>query len=410
MLASRALCSLWSAQSAAASSLLQLCTEANLSALLLQHGQVPQGVVTPSFTPHSLWGTTSATAAHPRLHATATTTLSEESSQDPPTPTAGPSDKISSASTGSPEGITTTSSGSSEQVLVTSTEPFEEMSTASDNGSEGSGSSSEEQVPFDLPEGLRPRLVARTKLQPMPLMEALRLVQEGAMAREAASTARAAALGRKRPDVHDTVEAHIRLKVDPRKGDQMVRGAVLLPFGRGRTVRVAVFATGEDADAARAAGADVVGGEELVTSILESKGGNVDFQTAIATPGMMKALARIGKILGPRKLMPNPKVGTVTTDVARAVAAARQGRVEYKVDRGAIVHLPLGKAHWPLQQLYVNTGAVAASLLAAKPAVVKDPGLSGYVRKVDLASTHMKSSIPVLPSSLVAAMEASRDT
>lgn len=201
----------------------------------------------------------------------------------------------------------------------------------------------------------------------------------------------------------ETVEVHVRLKVDPKRGDQMVRGAAALPHGSGRPVRVVVFAEGDAAEAAKAAGADVVGGDELVESILQSKGKAIDFDRAVAHPDMMRSLVRVGKILGPKGLMPNPKVGTLTPDVAAAVREMRRGRVEFKMDRTAIVHAPIGKVSMEASQLYVNTGALAAALLRAKPDAIKG-GFPKYVDKAHICSS-MGRACPVQVSSLLAAMD-----
>ncbi|KAI8470599.1 MAG: ribosomal protein L1 [Monoraphidium minutum] len=205
----------------------------------------------------------------------------------------------------------------------------------------------------------------------------------------------------------ETVEAHVRLKVDPRRGDQMVRGAAVLPHSAGKAVRVAVFAEGAAADAARAAGADVVGGDELVESILESKGKALDFNRAVAHPDMMRSLVRLGKILGPKGMMPNPKVGTLTPDVAAAVREMRRGRVEFRVDRGAIIHAPIGKVSMDPAQLYANMGALTAALLRAKPDVIKG-GLPKYVSKVSVCST-MGRGAEVEAGSLLGAMDAAAE-
>lgn len=179
----------------------------------------------------------------------------------------------------------------------------------------------------------------------------------------------------------ETVELAVRLGVDPRKAEQNVRGTVVLPHGTGKTVRVAVFAKGEKAREAEAAGADVVGGEELVKRISEE--GWLEFDKAIATPDMMGLVGRLGKILGPRGLMPNPKVGTVTTDVARAVQELKGGKVEYRVDRAGNVHVPVGKVSFSEQDLVDNAAALLDSLLRAKPASAK----GSYLLNVTVSTT-----------------------
>ncbi|HYI61937.1 MAG TPA: 50S ribosomal protein L1 [Acidimicrobiales bacterium] len=178
----------------------------------------------------------------------------------------------------------------------------------------------------------------------------------------------------------ETVELAVRLGVDPRKADQMVRGTVALPSGTGKDVRVAVFATGDAAEAAQAAGADVVGSDDLASQV---EGGMLDFDVAIATPDMMPTVGRLGRVLGPRGLMPNPKTGTVTTDVGKAVADFKGGKVEYRTDRYGNVHVQVGKASFEPPALLANVRAVMDELHRAKPASSK----GRYLRRVGLAST-----------------------
>jgi large subunit ribosomal protein L1 len=166
----------------------------------------------------------------------------------------------------------------------------------------------------------------------------------------------------------ETIELAVRLGVDPRKADQIVRGTISLPSGTGRTVRVAVFAAGEAATEARNAGADVVGADDLVAKI---NGGFLDFDIAIATPDLMGQVGTLGRVLGPRGLMPNPKTGTVTTDVAKAVAEFKGGRVEYRTDKVGNVHIRVGKASFTRDQLVANIRAVIDELQRAKPASAK---------------------------------------
>jgi large subunit ribosomal protein L1 len=178
----------------------------------------------------------------------------------------------------------------------------------------------------------------------------------------------------------ETVEIAMRLGVDPRKADQMVRGTVALPSGTGKDVRVAVFASGEAAQAARDAGADIVGADDLAAEIEK---GNFNFDIAIATPDMMPLVGRLGRTLGPRGLMPNPKTGTVTQDVARAVAEFKGGKVEYRTDRYGNVHVQLGKVSFTPDQLEANFRAVLDELQRAKPAAAK----GRYLRKITVSST-----------------------
>ena len=178
----------------------------------------------------------------------------------------------------------------------------------------------------------------------------------------------------------ETVEAHFRLGIDTRKADQNIRGSISLPHGTGKTVRVAVFAEGEKAREAEEAGADIVGSDELVAAI---QGGEINFDAAIATPNMMAKVGRIGKILGPRGLMPNPKLGTVTMDVAKMVGELKAGRVEYRADRYGICHVPLGKVSFDDQKLVENYAALYTEILRVKPSSAK----GRYVKSVALSST-----------------------
>jgi large subunit ribosomal protein L1 len=179
----------------------------------------------------------------------------------------------------------------------------------------------------------------------------------------------------------ETVELAVRLGVDPRKADQIVRGTLSLPSGTGRTERVAVFAAGELAAEARAAGADVVGADDLIARVRDE--GFLDFDVAIATPDLMGQVGTLGRVLGPRGLMPNPRTGTVTTDVAKAVADFKGGRVEYRTDKVGNVHVRVGKASFTRDQLLANVRAVVDELVRAKPASAK----GRYLRAVSLAST-----------------------
>ena len=178
----------------------------------------------------------------------------------------------------------------------------------------------------------------------------------------------------------ETIELVVRLGVDPRKADQMVRGTVALPAGTGKDVRIAVFAQGDAAAAAREAGADIVGSDDLAAEV---EGGMLDFDLAIATPDQMPVVGRLGRVLGPRGLMPNPKTGTVTTDVARAVAEFKGGKVEYRTDRYGNVHVPVGKASFEPKALEDNFRAVLDELQRVKPASAK----GRYLMKISLSST-----------------------
>jgi large subunit ribosomal protein L1 len=196
-----------------------------------------------------------------------------------------------------------------------------------------------------------------------PLDEALALLKEGAFAK-----------------FDESVEVSIRLGVDPRKADQMIRGAVVLPNGLGKTVRVLVFAKGEKVQEAEAAGADFVGGDDLAEKI---QGGWFDFDTAIAAPDMMGVVGKIGRLLGPRGLMPNPKVGTVTPDIERAVTEAKSGKIEYRVEKAGIIHAAVGKTSFDAGKLRENLLSLIDVLLKAKPSSAK--GI--YLKKISISST-----------------------
>ena len=209
-----------------------------------------------------------------------------------------------------------------------------------------------------------------------PLDEAVRLVKERATAK-----------------FDETVEVSMNLGVDPRHADQMVRGVCNLPNGSGRTMRVAVFARGAKADEAKAAGADIVGAEDLLAIV---QGGTIDFDRCIATPDLMPLVGRLGKVLGPRGLMPNPKVGTVTMDVKGAVAGAKGGSVEFRVEKAGIVHAGIGKASFEETKLVENIKAFADAVSKARPAGAKGT----YVQRVAVTST-MGPGVKVDPSSVL---------
>ncbi len=191
----------------------------------------------------------------------------------------------------------------------------------------------------------------------------------------------------------ETVEAHIKLGVDSRHADQQVRGAVVLPHGTGKTVRVLVFAKGDNVKIAEDAGADYVGGEELVAKI---QGQNwFEFDVVVATPDMMGVVGRIGRVLGPKGLMPNPKAGTVTPDVAKAIADIKAGKIEYRLDKSNIIHCPIGKASFGAEKLTENFDTLMAAVIKAKPAAAKGQ----YLRSVSVAST-MGPGVKINPAKL----------
>ena len=218
--------------------------------------------------------------------------------------------------------------------------------------------------------------VERTKNYPVD--EALGLVKEAATAK-----------------FDESVDAAVILGVDPRKSDQVVRGSVVLPRGIGKSVRVAVFAQGANAEAAKAAGADIVGADDLFETI---NGGKIDFDRLIATPDMMALVGRLGKVLGPRGLMPNPKVGTVTMDVKKAVADAKGGAVEFRVEKAGIVHAGVGKASFSEEQITQNVKAFIDAVAKAKPSGAKGT----FVKKVALSTT-MGPGVRLDPAAAVAA-------
>lgn len=215
------------------------------------------------------------------------------------------------------------------------------------------------------------KLIAPEKLY--PAAEAVHLVKESAKAK-----------------FDETVEAHIRLGVDPRHADQQVRGTVVLPFGTGKAVRVAVFAKGEKAKEAEEHGADFVGAEDLAEKIT---GGWTDFDVAVATPDLMGVVGKLGRILGPRGLMPNPKTGTVTMDIAKAIKDIKAGKVEYRVDKAGIIHVPIGKASFDEEKLAGNFRTLMGAIVKAKPAAAKGT----YLKKISLAAT-MGPGVKVSPA------------
>lgn len=203
--------------------------------------------------------------------------------------------------------------------------------------------------------------IDRTKLY--PVAEALTLVKETATTK-----------------FDESIDVAVQLGIDPKKSDQLVRGSVVLPAGTGKSVRVAVFAQGDKAEAARAAGADVVGLDDLADQI---KAGQMDFDVVIASPDTMRVVGALGQILGPRGLMPNPKVGTVTPDVATAVKNAKAGQVQYRTDKAGIIHATIGRASFGIEQLQSNLAALVDALQKARPAAAK--GI--YLRKLAVSST-----------------------
>ncbi|MCY4078340.1 MAG: 50S ribosomal protein L1 [Acidobacteria bacterium] len=216
-----------------------------------------------------------------------------------------------------------------------------------------------------MPKRSRKLVEARSKVEsrPYPLSEAIPLLQSVRYA-----------------GFDETVEVAMRLGVNPRHADQMVRGTVVLPHGLGRSKRVLVIANADGQRAAEEAGADIVGGDEMVERI---QGGWMDFDAVVATPDMMRSVGKLGRILGPRGLMPNPKTGTVTVDVAKAVGEIKAGKVNYRVDKAGVVHAPIGKTSFAAEKLVENASALALSVIKAKPSTAKGK----YVKSVVVSST-----------------------
>jgi large subunit ribosomal protein L1 len=219
--------------------------------------------------------------------------------------------------------------------------------------------------------------VQKVELRPYPLRDALALAKDTSYVK-----------------FDETVEVAMRLGVDPKHADQMVRGTVVLPHGLGKSVRVLVFASGEKLREAEEAGADTVGGDELAKRI---EGGWLEFDAVVATPDMMRVVGRLGKVLGPRGLMPNPKAGTVALDVARAVQDIKAGKVEFRVDKTGIIHAPVGKLSFGTDKLKENADALIGAVIKAKPSAAKGK----YVRGVSLSST-MGPGIKVDETAMVA--------
>ena len=220
--------------------------------------------------------------------------------------------------------------------------------------------------------------VGKVEIRPYPLRDAIELAKGASFAK-----------------FDETLEIAMRLGVDPKHADQMVRGTVVLPHGLGKTARVLVFASGEKIREAEEAGADHVGGDELAKRI---EGGWLDFDAVVATPDMMRVVGRLGKVLGPRGLMPNPKAGTVSLDVAKAVQEIKAGKVEFRVDKTGIIHAPVGKLSFGAERLQENANALIGAVLRAKPAAAKGK----YVRGVSVSST-MGPGIKVDETTLTAA-------
>jgi large subunit ribosomal protein L1 len=221
--------------------------------------------------------------------------------------------------------------------------------------------------------------IDRTKLY--PLADAIKLIKERATSK-----------------FDETIEVAMNLGVDPRHADQMVRGAIVLPHGIGKSKRVLVFAKGEKATEAEAAGADVVGSDDLVKRVQE---GFMDFDTVVATPDMMGQVGRLGRVLGPRGLMPNPKVGTVTMDVTKAVKEAKAGKIEFRVEKAGIVHAPVGKKSFEAPKLADNVRSLVGALIKAKPSTAK-----GQYLKSITVSTTMGAGIKIDPQSVAGEVEA----
>lgn len=252
-----------------------------------------------------------------------------------------------------------------------------------DSGKDQASSISGEIVTLDglpLPKFIPPKV--KRKLEPLPLTEALEKLKES-----------------KSANFIESVDIALNTAIDPRRGDQMVRGMAALPHGTGKTMRICVFANEADSDAALAAGADIIGDSSLISRIQQEGSSAVEFDRCLATPEMMPQLGKIARILGPRGLMPNPKLGTVTSNVAEGVVAMKKGRVEFRVDKGAVIHAVIGKKNFSVVQLEENAVSLVQAVLEARPKGLKGAGISGYLLKAYVSST-MGPSFPVTLSSL----------
>lgn len=255
--------------------------------------------------------------------------------------------------------------------------------TLVDNDKDQARSISGEIVTLDglpLPKFIPPKV--KRKLEPLPLVEALEKVKEA-----------------KSANFIESVDIALNTAIDPRRGDQMVRGMAALPHGTGKTLRSCVFANEADSDAALAAGADIIGDTSLISRIQQEGSSAVEFDRCLATPEMMPHLGKIARILGPRGLMPNPKLGTVTSNVAEGVVAMKKGRVEFRVDKGAVIHAVIGKKNFSVAQLEENATSLVQAVLEARPKGLKGAGIAGYISKAYVSST-MGPSFPVTLSSL----------
>lgn len=233
-----------------------------------------------------------------------------------------------------------------------------------------------------LPRYVPPRAREEKHRPPLPLGEAIRSILEIS--------------AEKKRKFDESVEVAVNTLVDPRRGDQMVRGVCSLPHGTGRNVRVCVFTTNSgDRDAATQAGADRVADDSFIATLASEGSSAIDFDVALATAEMMPKLGKVARILGPRGLMPNPKLGTVTKDVANAVKEARGGRVEFRVDKGAVIHAAVGKVSFDEAQLAENVKAFVDALIAARPKAIKGSGMVGYIESIKLSSTMSRGSQPV---------------
>jgi ribosomal protein L1 len=233
-----------------------------------------------------------------------------------------------------------------------------------------------------LPRYVPPRTNPERHRQPLPLPEAIRSIL--------------GISGEKKRKFDESLEIAVNTSIDPRRGDQMVRGVASLPHGTGRTVRVCVFcASDADRDAALQAGAETIGDESLIGRIQQEGSSAVDFDVCLATPDMMAKLGKIARVLGPRGLMPNPKLGTVTNDVSGGVQGAKAGRVEFRADKGAVIHAGCGKVSFSEDKLEENVRAFIEALVAARPKAIKGMGLANYIESVRLSTTMSKGSQPV---------------
>lgn len=267
---------------------------------------------------------------------------------------------------------------SQQSCLVSSTSTSYDDTVQIDNVTTGIQTTDPANIP--LPRYVPPRVRPEKHRQPIGLLEAIREILDSKV----------------KSKFDETVEVSLNTGIDPRRGDHMVRGMASLPHGTGKKTRVCVFASRDtDQDAARHAGADVIGDDTLISKIQQDGASAIAFDVCLATPDMMPKLGKVARVLGPRGLMPNPKLGTVTNDVAGGVIAMKQGRVEFRADKGAVIHAGVGKRSFSAEALKENIEAFVQCVVDARPKGLKGQGIPGYIHKMSLTTTMMKGSIPI---------------